>query len=427
MNKKLNIFLLISLLILIPLVIFLDTFAIISIAYAAFLLVLISLVIDDLPVRLILLTYFIYSFLSTLLYCLHLYTLPDWFGLTGPYGGIGTDDSRYFAAITDNLKLVPWGARDYIGWKHWFSDFLNFIYPFPIKSPLQLQLFNLLGTTFIPYLSIKIAKKLNPKITNKRLIALYIVILFCPFLNSNSLIIMRESWVISGILFGFYAFLSRNNINLILAIIFTAYLRPASLGIMIFLIGLPFFLKLSYIKKFIFTIISLTVIPYTLLFIATNTDYGISGIIRQEFIETFIYSLDSNSTIIKIYQLPFPLNFIVLPVFFFLLPFPDLSIITNELFIPRFFLEKVLYPIYSIIPVSMIFAIFLQRRNRGLKLLIPIILGIIVIALLSLQPRHKTMIQPLLYIYAFTFYKKHENIKIISFLYFLIISLFFFI
>ena len=178
-----------------------------------------------------------------------------------------------------------------------------------------MQLFNLLGTTFIPYLSIKIAKKLNPKITNRRLIALYIVTLFCPFLNSNSLIIMRESWVISGILFGFYAFLTRSNINLILAIIFTAYLRPASLGIMIFLIGLPFFLKLSYIKKFIFTIISLTVIPYTLLYIATNTDYGISGIIRQEFIETFIYSLDSNSTIIKIYQLPFPLNFIVLPVF----------------------------------------------------------------------------------------------------------------
>lgn len=425
MNKKLNIFLLLFVLILLPWVIYLDKFAIISITYVIILLVLISLVIKDVPVRSILLTFFIYTSLSTLLYSLHLYTLPNWFGLTGPYGGIGTDDSRYFAAITDNLTFVPLGARDYVNWDHWFSNFINIIYPFPIKSPLQLQLFNLLGTVFIPYLSIKISKRLNPDISHERLIVLYVIVLLCPFLNSNSLIIMRESWVISAILLGYYSYLTKKTSLLIIAIIFATYLRPASLAILLFLVGFPFFLKLNFVKKLILICSSFVIITYTLSLIITYTDYGISGIIRKEFIENIIYTLDSNSTIIKLYQLPIPINFIALPIFFFFLPFPDFSIISGELFIPRFFLEKIMYPIYSILPVSMIFSIWLQKNNRGYNLFLPIMFGIVIIALLSLQPRHKTMIQPLMYIYAFTYYKSSNNIKIIIPIYFLIILIFF--
>ena len=167
-----------------------------------------------------------------------------------------------------------------------------------------MQLFSLLGTTFIPYLSIKIAKKLNPKITNRRLIALYIVTLFCPFLNSNSLIIMRESWVISGILFGFYAFLTRSNINLILAIIFTAYLRPASLGIMIFLIGLPFFLKLLYQKIYFYHYFLDCNSIYSSIYCNKYWLWDFKNYPAKIYWNVYL-PLDSNSTIIKIYQLPF--------------------------------------------------------------------------------------------------------------------------
>ena len=113
MKENLNIFLAFSILVVFPCLIVLDKFAIISLVYVVTLITLMSIILS-LPVRLILNTFFVYCTLSILLYILHVNTLPNWFGLTGPYGGIGTDDSRYFAAITDNLKLVPWGARDYI-------------------------------------------------------------------------------------------------------------------------------------------------------------------------------------------------------------------------------------------------------------------------------------------------------------------------
>ena len=192
--------------------------------------------------------FLIYTILCLVLFLFQLNYLPNWFGLSGPYRGIGTDDSRYFAGIADSLKFIPHGARDYIGWDHWFSALLNLLYPFPIDHPLELVIFNLLGVIFLPFLACRVASEINPSITKINLKLIFLFILFCPFIGSNVLIIMREGWVASFILIGLLSFLKKHYFYLIIAFSALLYLRPASIIILTALL-VPIYLRSTSNKK----------------------------------------------------------------------------------------------------------------------------------------------------------------------------------
>jgi hypothetical protein len=363
--------------------------------------------------------FLIYTILCLVLFLFQLNYLPNWFGLSGPYRGIGTDDSRYFAGIADSLKFIPHGARDYIGWDHWFSALLNLLYPFPIDHPLELVIFNLLGVIFLPFLACRVASEINPSITKINLKLIFLFILFCPFIGSNVLIIMREGWVASFILIGLLSFLKKHYFYLIIAFSALLYLRPASIIILTALL-VPIYLRSTSNKKkiVIFSILPLIFVLILNLFNDFFLNLGITGLIRTEFIESLLFDLDPNSTIYKIFNLGFPFNIILLPTFFFFVPFPDFSIISSEI-IPRHFLEKIISPIYNIFPMSALIY-FIQKKSKniyGRSILYGYIYSIIIISLMSLQVRHKVMVMPLFYILAFTFFKPNKNFDIILFLF----------
>lgn len=293
------------------------------------------------------------------------------------------------------------------------------LYPFPINHPLELVIFNLLGVVFLPFLGWGIASKINPSITKINLKLIFLFILFCPFIGSNTLIIMREGWVATFILIGLLSFLKKKYFYLILAFLGLLYLRPASSIILISLL-VPLHLRNTANTKKIF-FISIVPLIFLSVFNFFNDFFlnlGITGLIRTEFIESLLFDLDPNSTIYKIFNLGLPFNIILLPTFFFFVPFPDFSIIYSEI-IPRHFLEKIISPIYNIFPMSaLIYFIQKKRKNiYGRSILYGYIYSIIVISLMSLQVRHKVMVMPLFYILAFTFFKPNKNFNTILFLF----------
>ena len=363
--------------------------------------------------------FLVYTILCLVLFLFQLNHLPNWYGLSGPYRGVGTDDSRYFAGIADSLDFIPYGAKDYIGWDHWFSDLLDLLYPFHINHPLELVIFNLLGVVFLPFLGCRVASKINPTITKKNLKLIFLFILFCPFIGSNTLIIMREGWVATFILIGLLSFLKKKYFYLILALSGLLYLRPASSIILISLL-IPLYLRnTSNTKKILFfSVLPLILITVLNLFNKFFLNLGITGLIRTEFIESLLFDLDPNSTIYKIFKLGLPFNIVLLPTFFFFVPFPDFSIIFSEI-IPRHFLEKIISPIYNIFPMSALIY-FIQKKNKniyGRSILFGYVYSIIIISLMSLQVRHKVMVMPIFYILAFTFFKPNITFNIILFLF----------
>lgn len=72
----------------------------------------------------------LYVLLAILLYQVQLLIMPYWNGFSGMYGGVGTDDSRFYAGVADNFESIPSIARRYIGMDHNYVRFLHVLYPF---------------------------------------------------------------------------------------------------------------------------------------------------------------------------------------------------------------------------------------------------------------------------------------------------------
>lgn len=355
-----------------------------------------------LPTRLVIGTTLTYVLLSILLFTLQNYFISGWNGFSGPYAGIGTDDSRYFSAISRSDFYVPNAALGYSKWVHPFSEFLKVIYPFPIYHPLQIILHNLIGIVFLPILSVRLAEKINPNIetSNKKLI--YIFILFCPFINSNSLILMRESWISSLIILGILTRIEKRWVVNILTLLLMFFLRPFSL-LVYFAVLLPLELRRNKaaIVSFIILIFTSIIIVWTKIQ-DILISFGIQEIFRSSFVQEYLARLDSDSIISKIASQPIPINLILLPVFFFFLPFIDLSLFYNEQIIPRFYMEALLSPIYNIIPLTFLIGSLLSKLSKNHKdLLFGFLLALAIISIVSIQTRHKSMIQPLFFILAF--------------------------
>ena len=46
-------------------------------------------------------TFLFYTIIAVILYSTHKIIIPDYLGLTGPEGGVGTDDCRYYAQLVN--------------------------------------------------------------------------------------------------------------------------------------------------------------------------------------------------------------------------------------------------------------------------------------------------------------------------------------
>lgn len=326
-------------------------------------------------------------------------------GLSGPEGGIGTDDIRYFERVVDVPIKVK--STEYLGPDFPFTTFLNIVYPFKIIDPLNIVIFNILGTTFLPSLTYIFCNQItNNSIISKKASSL---ILFCPAVWSNGLILMRDIWTVSLTIIIFILTIDKKYFLSIFPLVFLAYIRFGSVFFAI--LGVIIILYFQYFKKnknrkFVFwSGICLIIISFFLLLnILIQLTAG--KIEASFFRETFVNALirdDADGILTRIAQLPVEIRTPLLFLFFYFTPFVKFKFFTLGVFNIRLILDTLFTGFWLIFIWKYIFkTIYLSfSKNAKYKLLTWIsILLALGLGTVSLQVRHKVVMYPIFAIMA---------------------------
>ncbi len=347
----------------------------------------------------------IYLFIAIIIFTIQYIELPMYMGLSGPEGGIGTDDIRYYEKITD----VPLKVSSTAGWieAFSFSNFLRFIYPFRVVSPLNIIILNVIGTAFCPSLTYLLAQCLhnNQKVAKNAAI----LVLICPSIWSNGLIIMRDIWTVSLTLTIFILVLKGKYIAALLPAILLVYLRFGS--VIFVILGIIIILKYtifdkSIFRKIIFWVslcIVCAIIIASLSYIIDLTGGKLeSSFFRESFINQLIRE-DENGIITRIAQLPTIIRTPLLLLFFFFTPFLKFKAYTFGIFNIRTIFDTFLTPIWLLLVWKYIFkSIYIAFNGiKQLKIVVWIsIFMALALSIVSLQVRHKVIMMPILAIMA---------------------------
>ena len=150
--------------------------------------------------KLLFFAYHFYLFFAISFYLIFKSQFPEYLGMTGAEGGIGTDDCRYYAQIVGGKGVfytIMVSTTDIYS----YSIFLKFIYPFEVFTPLNIVVVNLIFAAYLPIYVKRFAVLLtrNNNIGNTA----YWFTLLCPFTLYFDCIILRESFtavmVIAGL------------------------------------------------------------------------------------------------------------------------------------------------------------------------------------------------------------------------------------
>lgn len=376
-----------------------------------------------------------YTIMAMVIYTLQYISLPDYIfrGLSGPPGGIGTDDSKYFyEAITGenvrpNLEPRPNGEV-YFYSMTLLNSLADIIKLFKTVHPLDLILFNVLGLSFTPIFTSKVAQYLTNNNKVSRLV--FTLTLVCPILMVNGLILIRDGWTAVLFIGAIYFLLQKRFILLILTCLFLYQIRVGSAALLILLlviIGVYLFkeYKTSLEKKgLVFILSTLVLIPIFGAIIPILLDYfylkgfSFSNFFRSQFVEGFMtrsveesgepsifYTINQQPPLIRV-----PLAFL----YFFGAPFLSLGFYNDGVFIPRYFIQQAFSVLFLIFYVRyFINGLHYSWKFNEKKILLLIILfaiSVLILSQMSLQFRHKTMIMPLFYILVAYGYYNHTRL-----------------
>lgn len=334
--------------------------------------------------------------------------MPDSYGFSGPYNGIGTDDSRFYSALAESNKYVPSYARRFNGMEHSFVSFLNVLVPYGVYHPLQIIIPNILGIVFLPRLSVLISRELQINRGSQRKIFFFVTI--CPFILSQGLVLMRDGWVTTFFLLVIYGVLSGRFRLVILGFFMLIYLRLASAILCFFVLVLFSYkfkekfglIKNSHVRHIIGIILTLLIaILFGFLGMEYLANKGVDGFGRQEFVDNILFKMDSNSTIYRIYSSPgyikYPLGFM----FFLLTPFLRFEMFYDGILNVRGILFTVLFPLVNLYIlhgfVRTVLGICRMEKDR-FRLLLSLVVIVFLLSVFSLQVRHKFIVIPLFYI-----------------------------
>lgn len=348
-------------------------------------------------------TFLFYTIIAVILYSTHKIIIPDYLGLTGPEGGVGTDDCRYYAQLVNGQ--VPYDITFNFFDSLPFSLFLKFCLPFEIDTPLNVAIFNVLGICFLPYLTSRLLLEFtsSKKTANDG----YLLVLLCPFTTYYGCIIMRDMWIASAVLLGLLLFIRKRYFGLSLTILFICFIRFGSIVFLMLSILVMIRERMLVSNKNrtkaninFFCFIMLVYILFCAFFpiISILSEGRLEeGLIRLSFVD-YLKTDDENALIVKILNLPFPLNILLTSVFFFFLPFLKFDIYTlgffnignvlKAVFTPVFFFPYWKYLIFSIVK-------YLKGKDEQVRpfFLISLCLAV-ALGTISLQARHKTVLIP---------------------------------
>ena len=334
--------------------------------------------------------------------------MPDSFGFTGRYNGIGTDDSRFYSALAESNEYVPSYARRFNGMEHSFVSFLNVLVPYVVYHPLQIIIPNILGIVFLPRLSVLISRELQINRGGQRKIFFFVTI--CPFILSQGLVLMRDGWVTTFFLLAIYGVLAGRFRLIILGVFMLVYLRLASAILCVVVLALFSYkfkekyrlIQNFYVRNLIgFVVVLLIATLFGFLGIEYLANKGVEGFGRQEFVDNTLFRMDRNSTIYRIYTSPsyikYPLGFM----FFLATPFLRFEMFYDGILNIRGILFTFLFPLVNVFIlhgfVRTLLGIRRIEKDR-FRLLLSSVIIVFLLSVFSIQVRHKFIVIPLFYI-----------------------------
>jgi hypothetical protein len=357
--------------------------------------------------------YTAYAALVLLIYFVQKAEFPMYFGLSGPEGSYGTDDTYYFSQVADRVRY-DMDLREYYQYDiHEYSTFLKTVAVVEVRHLFDIIWVNLIGAVMLPVFTRGLAMEMFEE-KNVGQVA-FILMAICPFTLANSLILMRDGWSATLFVGASLLFFRRQPARLLLLGGLLFYLRVASALQLLAALGLY---SLVWVKEartrlarraIIGSQAVAGVVGVIGVFFVLSQFRGIENIydigsllFRSDFLE-FFQKYRSDSFLLQLYQLPV---FIRLPatfIFFLLFPFVEVSeIFYGNVFVIRGLL-MCLYSVLFIVYFGFLIrgAIYALRNRSNVRFLITLAVFLflmLVVSQVSMQIRHKIMILPLMYI-----------------------------
>lgn len=342
-----------------------------------------------------------YILIAICLFAFHEKMIPMSLGSTGGIEGLGTDDYNFYTRLITHDEI-----------RYNYTLFLRYIYPYEIRSLLNIVMINLLGIVFLPYLVNRISYLFtyskNVSIKAERLF------LLCPFTTYYGCILMRDMWIATFVFAGLYYFIQKRYIALVICIALIVYIR---FGSIVFLgVGILIIMREQFYAYFssrikgrmalvVFFSIMMVLFWVAFPYLQEFSDGKLEeGLFRASFF-TKLESMDSNAFILVLMKLPFPLSLLSLTTFFFFLPFLSLTFHTYGIFNMSRLFCTFLTPLMFFFLWKAIIQTVLQnlslKQYRPVKTVVYMaIVYAICLGTISLQARHKTILFPLLCILA---------------------------
>lgn len=351
-----------------------------------------------------------YIFIAVFLFVCHRSFIPNYLGMTGPENGIGTDDCRYYAQLLDGQ--VPYAITFDFFSTFSFVKFLQVLYPFTIETPLNIIIPNLFGIVFLPHFVNRISYLYSGSdVVSLRAERLF---LLCPFTTYYGCILMRDMWIATFVFAGLYYFFQKRYLPLVVCIALIVFIR---FGSIVFLgVGILVMMRERIYAHFssrmngrivILALLGVVVLlfgaafPYLQEFSGGKLE---EGLFRASFYLK-LESMDPDAFLLRLMDLPFPINLLSLTAFFFFLPFLSFSFYTFGIFNMGRLFCAFLTPIFFFFLWKHIIQTILQNislwNHHPIKTIIYMAIAYAMcLGTVSLQARHKTILFPLLCILA---------------------------
>lgn len=162
---------------------------------------------------------------------------PEYFGMTDALGTRGTDDVFFYIQTTlgtnnevaSQLPRIRYDAYE-PSRIHNFTRLLRIWYGAINKIvnvyPIDLIFFNVIAVCYFVVTATKVCYKLLR--SEIELNTVFLCLLFCPFMFSNGLVLVREAWIACGIVYIINCMLDSKIVKMIPGFLFLAFLRPAA-------------------------------------------------------------------------------------------------------------------------------------------------------------------------------------------------------
>jgi hypothetical protein len=346
------------------------------------------------------------SVLTTLIYGIQKNSISNYGGLSGPQG-IGSDDLGFYRNVTDKIGSLPY---NYVNPDSFFVKFLSIFKVLNIQDPLDILFINVLPIVFVAYISKELYFhffKVDSKYVNYQ-------VLLCPILAIYSFILLRDGWILFTSYFTVYAIIKRSYFQAFVFLIATISFRLASGVLLLPIVGLLIYNNYKEIfkgfSKGILIIIIATLFISSLIVLKDEIIYFIIGKgITEDFIrEAAVDRITENGSGIfaKILSLPIYFRIPLSTGFYLISPLINFDkLFIDGQFVLRNFMSGILFPVLNLFFLPYIlFGIINTIQNKNSKtlsiLLVILVVLLFLLAQISLQPRHKTIILPLYYILA---------------------------